>query len=615
MATLNSSYQYIGRSNGVQAYGASYYFYILLYAKTSGSVATGKHTVSVKMRLACTVDSTFYGYYTTAYVKVAGNNAISWSSQQNPNGSWSGSLTEGGVTYGRYVDLKEGTVEVDTKYLSKDVTIEASWIRDSISTTPPNWLPKNAYATASITATLPLIPSASTITSAANVTLGDKCSVKWTPKSASFRYKLKFSISDWSYTTGAIHPNKTTEYIYSGYSIPLDVAKKIPNSKTGTMTVTLYSYSDSGATSQIGSADSKTFTITVPDNASTKPAISMTLSPVSSLPSAFSGLYIQGMTKVKATLSATGQYGADIASYSMKVDGSSYGSGSQYTSAYLSTSGGKTVYGYATDKRGFTGETSKTITVIPYSDPKLEGVSAVRCDGNGTPSDNGTYLKITAKRSYSPVVSSNTQKNFCEIRYRYAADGSYGSWVTILAKNSLSSDAVTTQALLNGSLSTQASYTVQVRAIDDVGRYSDAFISIPTAKVYWHRDGANNALGLGKYNERKNAIDSAWDFFMNSHKITGVSDPVGDTDVVSLGFLNKWVSKGHFTGDANTVTYNAFMRTSDGATNCPSANGFLIAFSPASGQVVFQMGCDFNGSGLKYRTYWYGTWYDWKTFG
>ena len=122
MPTLNGSYQYIGRSSAVKAYVDDYYYYILLYAKTSGSTATGKHTVSIKMRLACNVNSTFYGYRTTAYARVDGNNAISWSEERVPNTAWgSGSITEGGVTYKRYIDLREGSVDIDTKYLKKDV--------------------------------------------------------------------------------------------------------------------------------------------------------------------------------------------------------------------------------------------------------------------------------------------------------------------------------------------------------------------------------------------------------------------------------------------------------------------------------------------------------------
>ena len=448
------------------------------------------------------------------------------------------------------------------------------------------------------TFTLDTVPRASTITSAGNVTLGNACNVKWTPASASFRYKLKFTIGSWSYTTEAIHPNKKTAHTYTGYAIPLEAANQIPNSKTGTMTVTLYTYSDAAATKQVGSADTETFTVTVPDNSSTKPVVSMTLNPVGSLPSAFAGLYIQGLTKVKATLSAEEKYGASIASYLMKVDGVYIDADDAFTSSYLPTDGSRAVYGYATDKRGHTGEIKKSITVIAYINPKLENASAVRCDKDGNASESGTYLKINAKRSYSPVVSGGVQKNFCKIMYRYGDGVTYTPWTTILDRNFIDSDEVTTGALLSGGLSAQLSYVVHLRAVDDIGRYADTYITIPTAKVYMHRDGARNALGLGKYNERDNAVDSAWDFYMNNHAITGLPMPVNDTDAVPMAYAapadvkmskkinaHGWYKLGAISGDmcavvtltiGGTFIYNPVSPSMvDIATHYDRARAFL----------------------------------------
>ena len=388
-------------------------------------------------------------------------------------------------------------------------------------------------------AALDTIPRASTLTSAANVTLGNKCSVKWTPKAAAFRYKLKFVLGNWNYTTGAIHPNKTSEYTYTGYTIPLDVAKQIPKS-TGTMTVYLYTYSNSGATTQVGSASSKTFTVTVPDNSNTKPTVSMSLAPVSSLGSAFSGLYIQGKTKVKATLSAEGKYDANISSYSMKVDGTTYDSDDSYTSDLLNNVGGFTVYGYAKDSRGYTGSTSKSITVIGYVKPKILNVEALRCDKDGNLADNGTYLKIKAKRSYSPVKSGSVQKNFCQIRYRYklSSASKYSEWTTILAKDNLTSDQIETGALLGGVLSVASSYHVQVQAIDDIGEAADTTITVPTDKVYWHRDGARNSFTFGGYVEEDNTFAIAAGVNFKVKSLAGEDVTVSDTGWIDLGIAS-----------------------------------------------------------------------------
>ena len=155
--TLTNDYQYIGRSNGVFNFGGAYQYYLLLYAKTSGSTATGKHRVSVKMRLACQIGVHFYGYNTTGYAKVAGQSAISWTAQPKPNAEWNQNLTEGGVTYPRWIDLQEGSTDVNVGYgVTKDVTLDASFQRLDMAA-PPDFVPQTTPMTISINVTLPVI--------------------------------------------------------------------------------------------------------------------------------------------------------------------------------------------------------------------------------------------------------------------------------------------------------------------------------------------------------------------------------------------------------------------------------------------------------------------------
>ena len=140
MATLNSSYQYIARSNAISS-PDGWKYYILLYAKTTGDISTGKHSVSVKMRLACDVESSFYLYSTTAYAKVDGVTAFSWSYQKIPNSPWTTSyITEGGYTYRKWIDLKEGTVVVNSGFgVDKVITISASWVMNDSDSA--GWFP------------------------------------------------------------------------------------------------------------------------------------------------------------------------------------------------------------------------------------------------------------------------------------------------------------------------------------------------------------------------------------------------------------------------------------------------------------------------------------------
>jgi hypothetical protein len=322
----------------------------------------------------------------------------------------------------------------------------------------------------------------------------------------------------------------------------MEVAYQITDNYRGQMAVSLYTYSDSGATNQIGSYDTEWFWVTVPTSAA--PTVSMSLSPVHSLPAAFDGLYVQGLSKVRANLSGSPQYSASIKLYDMTLEGiGTYGANANYTSGYLTNPGVVKIVGQAVDSRGYGGYAEESITVIPYVAPRIQNVTAKRCDEHGELSDSGTYLKITATRNYQPVVSNGVQKNFCRIRYRYKTEGAsyYSDWATIMDAFSIGNDTVVTEPLLEGSLLTTKSYRVEVQAVDDIGNIASTEVIVSTDKVYWHRDGARNSLGLGKYNEKDNALDSAWDIHMNDHKVTGLADPVDDTDAVSLGFLRQYI--------------------------------------------------------------------------
>lgn len=336
--------------------------------------------------------------------------------------------------------------------------------------------------------TLETIPRASTIYTASNKTLGSACKVKWYPKSTSFRYTLKFSLGEWSYTTEAIHPNQTTLYTYEGYPIPLNVANQITGAAKGSMSVTLYTYSDSAATKPVGTSDTETFTVTVPDNVSTKPTVTLNLAPVSALGGTLASLYVQGKSKVKATtFSGAGKYGASIVAYSFTVLGKSYPS--PYESDYLETSGTVTVKAKVTDSRGYSTEVTRDITVIPYTNPMIlpstgeSRIVCARCYSDGTIAEDGAHLRIIARRSYSTVKSGGEQKNFCTIRYRYRHEGTrtFSDWITLLDGSDTDADTVDSGALAGVVSSTTTAYIIQVGVIDDVGGANAYQVSIPTA--------------------------------------------------------------------------------------------------------------------------------------
>ena len=376
---------------------------------------------------------------------------------------------------------------------------------------------------------------------------------QYTPKSANFYNQLKVYLNLNGTLTEIMTKNlgnsspsqQITKYVTLSKDELAIVYNKLPNSTYGTLRVALLTYSDNGYSSQVGSADYKELPRYIPNDDTTKPSVSASLTPSHSLREEFANLYVQGNSKVKATINSSGMYGATITSQEMVVEGQTYDSSDSFTSGYLSKYGTIAVKINVTDSRGFSQTITENITVLAYSNPKVVPASGeseiicARCDVNGNLSESGTYLKIKAKRSYSLCELDGEQKNICGLRYQYkkAGDVDFSDWVTLLGAMTLTTEEVDT-IQMDGYLEATSSYVVHVDAVDLVGNHTYVAFDIPTESVYWHRSGIRNSLGLGKYVEHDNALDSDWDIYMNDHRITGLPAPTSDSDAVPLSYVD-----------------------------------------------------------------------------
>lgn len=366
--------------------------------------------------------------------------------------------------------------------------------------------------------TLDTIPRASTITSATDTVLGTPCAVKWTPHSKTFSYRLTFTLKEWNHRTDVIHPNTTSAYTYTDYTLPLEAARQIPNSATGDMQVTIDTYSNSNGTGYLGSSKAVTLKVTVPYNDDTKPNVDMSLAPKDS---PFAGVYIQGRSKVSANIRGTFKLGTSISSYIYTVDGKGYTVGASAVSEVLSRSGEITVVGGLKDTRGHSTTVEQKINVIPYSKPKLlptggeKSIICARCDASGNLSESGTYLKIAVKREYSKVMSGDTQLNKCTLYYSYkrSNDPSFGNYNTLLAGDAEAdyTTLITKQEIFEIDMS----YLVQIRAEDTVGEITTITFAIPTAFAAFHLKEGGKGAAFGKYATTDNLLECAWDARFN----------------------------------------------------------------------------------------------------
>ena len=256
---------------------------------------------------------------------------------------------------------------------------------------------------------------------------------------------------------------------------------------------------------QIGDITSRRFDIYIPDIAEVRPDLSMTLSPVTSLPSPFDKMYLQGYSRVDVNFTSEAKYEADISSHRMTVLGKNYSS--PYTSDYLSKSGSIKVSGKVTDSRGFSTTVSKNITVLAYEKPYIarhsDGTRIIceRCVSDGRLWHEGKFIKVKCAKAYTKLYSGSTLINKCMLRYRIKesdkADSTYSAWVTLLGKDSSTTDydAVIPSLTVEKNIG----YTIQLSVIDDVGESTMIKYDIGTGTVTMHLAKGGGGVGVGMY--------------------------------------------------------------------------------------------------------------------
>jgi hypothetical protein len=455
----------------------------------------------------------------------------------------------------------------------------------------------------------------------------------------SVRYKAKSAIAytqitvdvyiDGAYTSvKSLNCGRTSievqdRYITLGESVLSSIYTKLTNTTEAKIRIGLLTYSDSAYTQKVGSGQYTECTCKIPENASTKPTVSMSLSNISTLPSPYNSLYLQGQSKVKASLTSTAKYGATIVSSTITVNGVNYES--PYESAPLSQAGTISVKATVKDSRGFYGTYYKDIEVIPYSKPYVSAKSGessivvARCNQSADFTDEGTYLKIKAKAVFSKVISNGVQNNYGNLKYRYRKEGgTYNGWVTILNGESQQSDEVITAPLLGGALDTKSNYQVQIVAFDDLYESAPITIAIPSVAVYMDRPKGGKSMGLGGYSQGDGNLDVHWK--TKARGGLSVFDSTGEeTPIVACAQLNphEQVETGWNPDSLENGIYAvAKEKPLKQGDTVIMYNGVLIQMTAYDGgNVKLQLALTSDETrNPYYRVYWYGTWGNWRGF-
>ena len=326
----------------------------------------------------------------------------------------------------------------------------------------------NTYAS-SQTFTLPTIPRASSV-SCSTANIGSNATITINRASTSFTHTLTYSFGSLSGTIAT----KTSSTNIS-WTIPTTFYGQIPNSKSGTGTITCDTYSGS---TLIGSK-STSFTATVSESAS-KPTLNPTAVDSNTTTTALTGdssKFIKYYSNASVATGAQARNSATLKSQKITCGAKSITSASGTINAVES---GSFTFS-ATDSRGYTTTQTLNKTLIEYikltcslnaGAPTTAGVATLKISGNYW---DGTFGKVA---------------NTLTVQYRYKAQGgSYGSWTTVSATKS--NNTYNATATISG-LNYQTTYVFQARAVDKLATINTDEQARRTTPIFdWSKNDFN----------------------------------------------------------------------------------------------------------------------------
>ena len=341
--------------------------------------------------------------------------------------------------------------------------------------------------------TLTTIPRATAPVVSGAATMGQAKTISLSPASSSFTHTLLYSFGSASGTIASDVKSSVS------WTPPLSLASQVPDATSGTATITCHTYS--GGT-LIGT---KTTTVTLQVPSSVVPTISgVTLSDATSGIAAQFGAYVQSKSALKVQISASSQYGATIRSYSTTVLGTTY-TGSSVTTSPLGQSGTIVVSIKVTDSRGRTATTTRNISVVAYSAPRITSFSADRVDSSGNADDEGTHLKVTLALSISPVGNKNTKQY--KLLYKRKSDTSYTALQTTTPSDYSYSGTLTFTASSYPEFSSDYGYDIRLQ-VSDYFTSVNSDDELQTAAVWLDLNISGKGVGIGMVSQ-KDAMEVA----------------------------------------------------------------------------------------------------------
>ena len=297
---------------------------------------------------------------------------------------------------------------------------------------------------------------------ATDANIGSVSSITVTRYSSSYYHSLQYSFGS---IQGYITPNgnvQNTEVKMQEtsvpFTIPLDFYTHIPNSKTGTCTITCRTYASSSATNILGTAETCSFIITASSQSSC-PIVSGTVVDVNNNTIQLTGdssKLIKYRSTARATINAEARNSAIIESKMInetvvpnaKID-------------YENTEIEEYIF-RAIDSRGYSASITISPSVIAYIPLTLNVILS-----RPSPTSNNINLSFNGNYYNGSFGAFDNTLNI-QYRYRENNNSSFSSWITINSNNySIYSDYFTSAVInLEDTFLYTKSFEFEVRAID-----------------------------------------------------------------------------------------------------------------------------------------------------
>ena len=470
------------------------YILDLIITEESTDISANTSQISYVLQLRSGANNRFAGYLGASVVLGGTESARDTSIGIDAYYNHTYRLLSGNTTVGHNDD---GSLELNVK--------ANIWQAVSNSYAPPSMEVSGSVVLTQIPRVS--VPSASP----SPVAVGNTLTIRTNRKSDAFTHTLRYTFGN---AAGLIDEGVKDTY---QWSVPEELAAQIPDAVTGWGKIQCTTYHNG---TELGT-DETDLVITVPQNDISRPKLAPVLQPVNTgLSEQFSGIYIQGRSKLQVTLNAQTWY-SRIASQYLQVQGATFFGEDPLCSNALSLSGTYEVTCSVVDARGYSGSSTEQVTVLPYKKPAVaacSGLSDVICcrsDTEGNPSRKGTRLLLKARRSWHSLNGLNS----CTLRYRIREGNGVwpDNWKILLADGAATNEV--SRVLEDELLSTKLTYQVQISAVDTVGEESVLTMPIGTANIPLHLGRGGRNVGIGRYcnYDHENAVDVGWDMFLDGH--------------------------------------------------------------------------------------------------